>query len=44
MCGIVGFVGKHQAAPILLEGYQSLNIEDMIQQESLSVMEIKRLR
>ncbi len=24
MCGIVGFVGKHQAAPILLEGLSKL--------------------
>ena len=24
MCGIVGFIGKHQAAPILLEGLSKL--------------------
>ena len=29
MCGIVGFTGDMQAAPILLDG-----TEDMIQQES----------
>lgn len=37
MCGIVGFTSKQQAAPILLDGRQSWNIEDMILQVSLSV-------
>ena len=26
MCGIVGFVGKHQAAPILLDGLSKQDI------------------
>ena len=34
MCGIVGFTGNHQAAPILLYGLSSLNTEVMIQPES----------
>jgi glucosamine--fructose-6-phosphate aminotransferase (isomerizing) len=29
MCGIVGYNGNKEAAPILLEGLQSWNIEDM---------------
>ena len=36
MCGIVGFTGKHQAAPILLDGLSRLNIVAMIRQESPS--------
>ena len=33
MCGIVGYVGEKQAAPILLDGLSKLDTEDMIQQE-----------
>ena len=29
MCGIVGYVGESQAAPILLEGLEKLSTEDM---------------
>lgn len=29
MCGIVGYIGKNQAAPILLEGLSKLEYEDM---------------
>lgn len=34
MCGIVGYVGDEQAAPILLTGFPSWNTEAMIQQVS----------
>ena len=33
MCGIIGFAGKTEAVPILLDGLERLNTEDMIQQE-----------
>lgn len=33
MCGIVGFTGNHQAAPILLYGLSDLNTEVMIQRD-----------
>ncbi len=39
MCGIVGFTGRHQAAPILWMDFPNWNIEDMIQQELQFVME-----
>ena len=34
MCGIVGYVGDEQAAPILLTGLSKLDTEAMIQQVS----------
>ena len=35
MCGIVGYVGKQQAAPILLDGLQRLEYRGMTPQASL---------
>lgn len=32
MCGIVGYTGDQQAAPILLAGLEKLDIVDTIQQ------------
>ena len=32
MCGIVGYIGKRQAADLLVEGLSKLEYEDMIQQ------------
>ena len=32
MCGIIGYVGKQNAVPILLDGLKSLNTGVMIQQ------------
>ena len=40
MCGIVGYIGDQQAAPILLAGLANWNIEDMIQPEFQSVMKL----
>ena len=34
MCGIVGFTGSGQAAPVLLDGLAKRNTGDMIRQES----------
>ena len=42
MCGIVGFTGKHQAAPILLDAFRNLNTEDMIPPVSQCVTVIKK--
>ena len=33
MCGIVGFTGKHQAAPILLDGLSKLEYRGSYAQE-----------
>ena len=44
MCGIVGFTGNRQAAPILLEGLANWNTEDMIQQGLLYEMEKSLLK
>ena len=30
MCGIVGYIGKNQAAPIVLDGLSNWNTADMI--------------
>ena len=35
MCGIVGFIGREQAAPILLDGLARLEVSD-INQETIS--------
>lgn len=43
MCGIVGFTGKEQAAPILLEGLSKLEYRGMTLQELQFVMEIGML-
>ena len=43
MCGIVGFTGKEQAAPILLEGLSKLEYRVMTLQELQFVMEIGML-
>ena len=43
MCGIVGFTGENQAAPILLDGLSKLGkYRAMIQPELQFVMEKKR--
>ena len=42
MCGIVGYIGNEQAAPILLDGLPNWNTEAMIQRGSPFTME-KRL-
>ena len=39
MCGIVGFTGNRQAAPILLDGLSNWNIEGMTLRGWQSVME-----
>lgn len=44
MCGIVGYVGNEQAAPILLTVLQSLNIEGTIRQVLQFVTAISTLR
>lgn len=36
MCGIVGFTGKQQAAPILLDGLSKLEYRGMIRPDWLS--------
>ena len=30
MCGIVGYVGKHQAAPIILDGLSKKGVENCL--------------
>ena len=44
MCGIVGFTGAQQAAPILLDGLSKLEYRDMIPQELQCVMERMKQR
>ena len=39
MCGIVGYIGNEQAAPILLDGLANWNIVDMIQRGLPYMME-----
>ena len=38
MCGIVGFTGNRQAAPILLDGLSKLDIEGMTLRDLQSAM------
>ena len=42
MCGIVGFTGKNEAAPILLDGLSKLDTEVMILLEYLLEMETQK--
>ena len=39
MCGIVGFTGKHQAAPILLDGLSRLEYRGYDSAEDMTVPE-----
>lgn len=39
MCGIVGYIGEEQAAPILLEGLEKLEYRGYDSAGSLSIME-----
>ena len=41
MCGIVGYIGTHEAAPVILEGLSKLEYRVMIQQEWLFLTERK---
>lgn len=44
MCGIVGFCGNKQAAPILLDGLSKLNIVVTILPASQCAMAVHRCR
>ena len=44
MCGIVGFTGEHQAAPILLDGLSKLEYRGTTRQELLYVTAVQMQR
>ncbi len=44
MCGIVGFVGREEAAPILLEGLRQIEYRAMTRRESPSAHRKKACR
>lgn len=44
MCGIVGFTGEHQAAPILLDGLSKLEYRGYDLQELLYVTAVQMQR
>ena len=43
MCGIVGYIGRHQAAPFLIDGLSKLNIAGMIPAVSPFIMTVRSM-